>query len=155
MPGVLSFMATESFTGTVEGINDIQAQFEEKYGPGDYRPNIPVTYWMFRLMMGAGVAMILVSIVGLWLTRRGRLPKSKLVWRLAMFAIAGPVVGQLGGLDLHRDGPPALDGGRPLPDRGLGLAVGVRWRGADVTDRLHRCCTGSWPSSRSGWWSST
>jgi cytochrome d ubiquinol oxidase subunit I len=97
VPGVLSFMATESFSGTVEGINDVQAQFEEKYGPGDYRPNIPVTYWMFRLMMGAGFVMLLVSIVGLWLTRKGRLPKSRTVWLLAMFAIAGPVVGHSAG----------------------------------------------------------
>jgi len=97
VPGVLSFMATESFSGTVEGINDVQAQFEEKYGPGDYRPNIPVTYWMFRLMMGAGFIMILVSLVGLWLTRKGRLPKSKWVLRLAMIAIAGPVVGNSAG----------------------------------------------------------
>ncbi|WP_395727120.1 cytochrome ubiquinol oxidase subunit I [Nakamurella sp.] len=97
VPGVLSFMATESFSGTVEGINDVQAQFEQKYGPGDYRPNIPVTYWMFRLMMGAGFVMLLVSIVGLWLTRKGRLPKSRTVWLLAMFAIAGPVVGHSAG----------------------------------------------------------
>ena len=97
VPGVLSFMATESFSGTVEGINDVQAQFEERYGPGDYRPNIAVTYWTFRAMMGAGGAMLLVSIVGLWLTRKGRLPKSKWVWILAMASIAGPVVGHSAG----------------------------------------------------------
>ena len=97
VPGVLSFMATESFSGTVEGINDVQAQFEEKFGPGDYRPNIPVTYWMFRIMMGAGAVMLLVSIVGLWLTRKGRVPKSKLVWKLAMISIAGPIVGHSAG----------------------------------------------------------
>ena len=93
VPNVLSFMATGTLDGTVEGINDVQAQFEQKYGPGDYRPNIPVAYWSFRIMMGAGFVMILVSIVGLWLTRRGRLPKSKWVWILAMISIAGPVVG--------------------------------------------------------------
>src|SRR4029077_7529477 len=53
IPGLLTFMATESFTGTVEGINDVQARFEQQYGPGNYRPNVPVTYWMFRLMAGA------------------------------------------------------------------------------------------------------
>src|SRR5664279_5456307 len=41
---------------------------------------------MFRLMMGAGFIMILVSLVGLWPTRKGRLPKSKWVWRLAIIA---------------------------------------------------------------------
>jgi len=48
-------------------------------------------------MMGAGFIMILVSLVGLWPTRKGRLPKSKWVWRLAMIAIAGPVVGNSAG----------------------------------------------------------
>ncbi len=97
IPNVLSFMATGSFDGKVEGINDVQAQYTQLYGPGDYRPNVPVTYWMFRLMVGAGFALLVVSIVGLWLTRRGRLPKSKWVWRLAIAAIAGPYVGNSAG----------------------------------------------------------
>jgi cytochrome d ubiquinol oxidase subunit I len=97
VPGVLSFMATESFTGEVEGINNVQAEFEERYGPGDYRPNIAVTYWTFRMMMGAAFLLLLTAIVGLWLTRKGRLPRSKTVWTLAMFAIAGPVVGHSAG----------------------------------------------------------
>ncbi len=92
VPNVLSFMATGSPSGTVEGINNVQQRFEQKYGPGNYRPNIPVSYWSFRIMMGAGFVMILVSLVGLWLTRRGRLPKNKWVWRLAMISIAGPVI---------------------------------------------------------------
>jgi cytochrome d ubiquinol oxidase subunit I len=97
VPGVVSFMATGTFDGFVEGINDVQAEFEERYGPGDYRPNIAATYWTFRLMMGAGFVMILVSLVGLWLTRRGRIPDSPWVWRLAMISIAGPVVGNSAG----------------------------------------------------------
>jgi cytochrome d ubiquinol oxidase subunit I len=35
---LLSFMATGSFDGEVEGINDLQQQYEQKYGPGDYTP---------------------------------------------------------------------------------------------------------------------
>ena len=97
VPGVLSFMATGTFDGYVEGINDVQAEYEERYGPGDYRPNIPVTYWMFRIMMGAGFIMIAVSLVGLWLTRKGRIPDSKLVWRLAMISIAGPFIANAAG----------------------------------------------------------
>ena len=77
-----------------------------------------MTYWMFRIMMGAGAAMLLVSIVGLWLTRKGRLPKSKLVWKLAMFCHRRADRRPIGRLDLHRDGPPALDGGRAVPDSG-------------------------------------
>ena len=54
VPNVLSFLATGDFNGKVEGINDLQASYEQLYGPGDYRPIIPVTYWTFRLMIGAG-----------------------------------------------------------------------------------------------------
>ncbi|AZI56871.1 cytochrome ubiquinol oxidase subunit I [Nakamurella antarctica] len=93
VPGLLSFMGTGDFNGTIEGINDVQAQYEKLYGPGDYSPNIPLTYWNFRLMVGAGFAMVALSIVGLWMTRRGRLPEKRWVWRLAMLSMAAPVIG--------------------------------------------------------------
>jgi cytochrome d ubiquinol oxidase subunit I len=70
VPGVLSFMATGSFDGRVEGVNDLQRAAEQTYGPGDYTPNIPATYWTFRLMIGFGLLAALISVVGLWLTRR-------------------------------------------------------------------------------------
>ena len=55
VPGVLSFMATGSFDGTVEGINDLQQRPSQQFGPGDYMPVIPMTYWTFRLMIGFGL----------------------------------------------------------------------------------------------------
>jgi cytochrome bd ubiquinol oxidase subunit I len=70
VPGVLSFMATGSFDGKVEGINQIQQQETATFGPGDYMPVIPMTYWTFRLMIGFGVLAGLISVIGLWLTRR-------------------------------------------------------------------------------------
>src|SRR5690606_12240170 len=76
VPYVLSYLATGDPNGQVIGINDLQAQYENTYGPGDYRPNIPVVYWSFRLMMGAGILIMAMSLGGLWLTRRGRLPST-------------------------------------------------------------------------------
>src|SRR4051812_43298789 len=70
VPRVLSFMATGSLDGQVEGINDLQAQETAQYGPGDYTPNVPTTYWTFRLMIGFGALAGLVSLLGLWFTRR-------------------------------------------------------------------------------------
>ena len=49
IPYLLSFLATGTFDGKVEGINDLQAQEEAQFGPGDYTPNTPITYWTFRL----------------------------------------------------------------------------------------------------------
>ena len=53
MPYVLPFLAEGKFTGvTLEGVQDLQQQAEDKFGPGDYRPNLFVTYWSFRAMIG-------------------------------------------------------------------------------------------------------
>src|SRR5690606_12921883 len=57
VPGLLSFLAYNRFEGRVEGIKDLQAQMEARYGPGDYVPPVMWTYWLFRVMVGAGIAM--------------------------------------------------------------------------------------------------
>src|SRR5262245_14616654 len=95
VPGLLSFMATGSFDGQVEGINDIQAQYQRTYGPGDYRPSIPVTYWSFRFMIGLGAIAFLLGLLGLWLTRGGRggdgSRVGRLLWRWGPWAIVLPL----------------------------------------------------------------
>ncbi|MET9695506.1 cytochrome ubiquinol oxidase subunit I [Streptomyces sp. NPDC006529] len=70
VPGVLSFLADNNFDSFVPGINDVNKSEQEKYGPGDYRPAIPVAYWGFRWMIGFGMASFALGAVGLWLTRR-------------------------------------------------------------------------------------
>ncbi len=74
VPFLLSFLATGDPNGKVEGINDLQALYEGRFGPGDYTPNIPVTYWSFRLMIGTGILAALAAAWFLWSMRRGRLP---------------------------------------------------------------------------------
>ena len=98
VPGLLSFLATGSFDGAVKGINDLKAQYAQAYGAsGDplvasatgYAPNIPTTYWTFRLMIGLGMATALISLVVLWMTRKGRAPTQRwLVW----MAVAAPLL---------------------------------------------------------------
>ncbi|MFI6322279.1 cytochrome ubiquinol oxidase subunit I [Nonomuraea sp. NPDC050556] len=90
VPGVLSFLATGSFDGKVEGINDLQKQYEQRFGPGDYRPFIPITYWGFRLMIGFGGLAFLIALVMLWLTRRGRMPEKAWIWKVAVWAVVLP-----------------------------------------------------------------
>ncbi|MGJ7439957.1 cytochrome ubiquinol oxidase subunit I [Aquipuribacter sp. MA13-6] len=97
VPNLLSFMATGSWDGEVEGINDIQALYEEQYGPGSYVPLVPVTYWSFRLMIGLGMVTVALSAVGLWLTRRGRIPDSPLFWTVALWTMPLPLLGSLFG----------------------------------------------------------
>jgi cytochrome d ubiquinol oxidase subunit I len=93
IPHGLSLLATHSWDGEVQGINDLQAQYEQEFGPGDYRPNIPAAYWNFRLMIGFGALGALIAVWMLWATRGGRVPTTKWFPRLAMFAIILPLLG--------------------------------------------------------------
>ncbi|MCJ1678724.1 cytochrome ubiquinol oxidase subunit I [Streptomyces sp. APSN-46.1] len=70
VPGLLSFLADNTFDSYVPGINDVNESEQETFGPGDYRPNVPVAYWGFRWMIGFGMASFTIGAIGLWLTRR-------------------------------------------------------------------------------------
>lgn len=87
IPYLLSFLSTHTLNGTVEGINDLQAQYTQLYGPGDYTPIIWVTYWAFRWMIGLGMLHVLIAVVGLWLTRKGRSPARPWMWKIAIWAM--------------------------------------------------------------------
>jgi cytochrome d ubiquinol oxidase subunit I len=97
VPYLLSFLSTHTFDGTVEGIDDLQAQYTQLYGPGDYTPIIWVTYWSFRWMMGLGMVAIMISLVGLWVTRKGRLPENRWVWRAAVWSYPLPLMAMIVG----------------------------------------------------------
>ena len=79
VPKALSFMSTGNFDGKVEGINDLQAQYQKEFGPGDYTPNIPMAYWSFRWMIGLGGLSFLIALIMLWQTRKGGLPRGRWV----------------------------------------------------------------------------
>nr|BFE60519.1 cytochrome ubiquinol oxidase subunit I [Dactylosporangium thailandense] len=92
IPSLLSFMATADPQGEVEGINDIQRQYADKYGEGDYVPYVPITYWSFRLMIGFGVLAMAVALLALWSTRKGRLPGGRWLWLAAVSTVAMPLL---------------------------------------------------------------
>jgi cytochrome d ubiquinol oxidase subunit I len=79
IPDLLSFLATGTLDGRVLGINDLQATYQVQYGPGDYRPIIPVTYWTFRLMIGTGALAALAALWMLWALRRRSVRPSRWV----------------------------------------------------------------------------
>jgi len=67
IPKILSFLYYFKMEGKVEGINQIQAEYEAKYGPGDYRPLVAIPYWTFRIMVGVGFLMVAMSAYALYL----------------------------------------------------------------------------------------
>jgi cytochrome bd ubiquinol oxidase subunit I len=84
LPRLLSFLATGDFNAKVEGIDNLQAQYTRLYGPGSYRPVIPVSYWSFRLMIAAGLLAAVVAVVALWSLRKGRMPADWAGWHRSL-----------------------------------------------------------------------
>jgi cytochrome bd ubiquinol oxidase subunit I len=92
IPRLLSWMATGSFTGQVQGLNQLQAQEEKEFGQGNYMPRVRLMYWSMRVMALLGVAMFLIAAVGAWLYRKRRLEKARWFLWTAVIAIAFPFI---------------------------------------------------------------
>ena len=90
VPNLTSYLATGDWDSTVMGVEDLQAAAVLKYGEGDYTPNLAVTYWGFRLMIGFGAFSAALALATLWLTRRGRSPGAEWFRRLSLIAIPAP-----------------------------------------------------------------
>ena len=124
VPHLLSLIADLSWSGSVSGINNLQAADVAKYRAGSYVPVVPLTYWSFRAMVGAAVLMVLLSAWGVWLARRrgdGKLGASR--WFRARRAVGDrpAVARQRDRLDLHRSGAAAMDRFRSHVDFQRGL----------------------------------
>jgi len=95
VPNLLSYLATGTTDGKVEGINQLREQYERTYGsdpgaryysPDGYVPNIPVSYWSFRLMIGLGVLAVGLAVLILYVTRRDKTPSGR-TWRLVAITL--------------------------------------------------------------------
>lgn len=98
VPYVLPFLAEGRFSGVqLEGVRDIQERYQQQFGPGDYRPNLFVTYWSFRAMIGLLLMPVLFALVALWLTRGGRIPSQRWFSWLALLTIPTPFLANSAG----------------------------------------------------------
>jgi cytochrome d ubiquinol oxidase subunit I len=104
IPRVLSFLATGSFDGQVQGMNELQQQEQASYGPGNYIPPVRATYWSMRAMAYLGTLVFLVAAFGAFLYRRGRLETSRWYLWLGVISIAFPYLAALAGWVLSEMG---------------------------------------------------
>jgi cytochrome d ubiquinol oxidase subunit I len=124
VPHLLSFLATGSPNGKVEGIDNLQQQYVQQYGPGDYRPVIAVTYWSFRFMIGFGMLAALIALVGLWLVRRGQLPKGRRFYTIALWSLPLPfLANSVGWIFTEMGRQPWLVFGRLKTEAGVSPSV--------------------------------
>lgn len=112
VPGALGFLGTGEWGADMPGMSDLEPQYVDKYGAtipdeavfGDragseiqYVPVTWITYWGFRLMIGLGGVVALGGIVALWLTRKGTVPRSSWIMRLALLGIVAPFAANIAG----------------------------------------------------------
>lgn len=88
IPYAMSFLACNNFSCEVKGVNELQSDAVQKYGPGDYIPLMVVTYWTFRIMMTFGFLMIGVCAFFIWANTRWDIATAKWMkwvpWLLVM-----------------------------------------------------------------------
>ena len=132
IPRGLSLLATNTLDAEVEGINDIQARYEEEFGPGNYIPAVGVTYWSFRIMVGAGMLMIALSLFGLYSSLKGRIADTDRRWnrlwlKATPWAIGLPFIANTAGWVLTEMGrQPWVVYGLLLTEDGVSQSVS-RW----------------------------
>jgi cytochrome d ubiquinol oxidase subunit I len=98
VPYVLSFLAKGKTHGvTLQGVRNMQQDYENRFGPNDYRPNLFVTYWSFRTMIGFLAVPVLFALTTLWFTRGGRVPDPRWFAWLALLTIPMPFLANISG----------------------------------------------------------
>lgn len=90
IPGALSFLAFNNWSGRVEGMNDLQARYEQEFGPGNYAPPVAFIYWSFRIMVGAGMLMAALGLVALFMVMGEGLNQPNRTLKLFPWAILLP-----------------------------------------------------------------
>ncbi|WP_182111532.1 MULTISPECIES: cytochrome ubiquinol oxidase subunit I [unclassified Actinotalea] len=136
IPGVTSYLASGDFDSYLPGVEELQERSELLYGEGvDYRPNLAVTYWSFRLMIGLGVGSAALALAVLWFLRRGRTVAHPWFARLGLLAIPTPFLASAFGWIFTEMGrqpwvvapnpnPSGVDGVWMLTAKGVSSVVG-------------------------------
>jgi cytochrome d ubiquinol oxidase subunit I len=104
VPHLLSVLSTGTWNGQVVGLNQLQTQYQQQYGPGNYIPNVFIQYWSMRTMAYLGVLVLLLSLWGAWLIWRKKLGSAKWFQRLAIWATVLPFLINTAGWMLTENG---------------------------------------------------
>ena len=92
LPNALSFIMTGKPDSEVKGVNNLNAEYQERFGPGEYAPVVWVAYWSWRVMLGCGFLLALFGLVGWFLNRRDKLEVSRGFLKFAIPAATLPFI---------------------------------------------------------------
>jgi cytochrome d ubiquinol oxidase subunit I len=97
LPFALSLLANDQLSGEVQGIYDLQAEYEATHGPGNYIPPVAVIYWTFRIMVGAGMALVGLGIYALFMVMGDTVKIGSKVQKLFLVALFLPYAANTAG----------------------------------------------------------
>lgn len=102
IPYLLSVLAYDKFSGSVEGMKTLQAKYEELYGEDiNYIPPVKTVYWSFRIMAIFGGIMILLALAGLFAVREKKKTKESKakawVYKAMVAAVSLPFIANTAG----------------------------------------------------------
>jgi cytochrome d ubiquinol oxidase subunit I len=92
LPRMLCLLSYNQIDCEVRGINDLQAEYQSTFGPGDYIPPVAVVYWSFRFMVGAGFAMLFLALYALFISVGEMVENRTRMLKLFVWAIALPYI---------------------------------------------------------------
>jgi len=97
VPALLSIMVYHRPSGEIKGLEELQKTMEGRFGPGDYKPPVWLTYISFRIMVFCSSIMVLILFYGVvWnLIMKRAMHKKVLV--LMTFGISLPPVANITG----------------------------------------------------------
>lgn len=88
VPNLGSIILTHTLDGKVTGLKE--------FTPED-RPNVPIVFWSFRVMVGMGMLMVLMSLTALYLRKRHVLYETKWFHRFAFLMTPSGYIALLAG----------------------------------------------------------
>ncbi|GHF42427.1 cytochrome d ubiquinol oxidase subunit I [Deinococcus metalli] len=97
VPYLGSFLAFNNLHEKARGLNQLQAEYTARYGPGNYIPYVWPVYWAFRVMVGLGGVMLLVSLYYMWRWRMGRLDRPGRLYPLLLVMPLAPHLANFSG----------------------------------------------------------
>jgi cytochrome d ubiquinol oxidase subunit I len=97
IPKLLSLLSFNKLSGEVKGIKDLQVEYEQLYGPGNYVPPVAIVYWSFRGMIGIGVVLLLLGLYGLFLVMRNTIEMHSTSLKFFILAILLPYLANTAG----------------------------------------------------------
>jgi cytochrome d ubiquinol oxidase subunit I len=128
IPHIQSVLATQTWNGQVIGLNQLNAQYQQQYGPGNYVPNVFIQYWSMRVMAYLGGLVLLFALWGAWAMWRHKLERARWFQLVATWAVIAAFLMNTAGWLLTENGrQPWIVQGLMLTKNGVSPSVSVAW----------------------------